>query len=70
MRCSVVMPVMARSESSLEGKHAAEADASTAWCLAQCSACAMAAAYLDRETALELFGPPGRNRGVGTTGTL
>ena len=36
----------------------AKADASTAWCLAQCSACAMAAAYLDRETALELFGPP------------
>jgi indole-3-acetate monooxygenase len=36
----------------------AKADASTAWCLAQCSACAMAAAYLDRETALEVFGPP------------
>jgi alkylation response protein AidB-like acyl-CoA dehydrogenase len=36
----------------------AKADASTAWCLAQCSACAMAAAYLDRETAMEVFGPP------------
>jgi alkylation response protein AidB-like acyl-CoA dehydrogenase len=36
----------------------AKSDASTAWCLAQCSACAMAAAYLDRETALEVFGPP------------
>lgn len=36
----------------------AKSDASTAWCLAQCSACAMAAAYLDRDTALEVFGPP------------
>jgi alkylation response protein AidB-like acyl-CoA dehydrogenase len=35
----------------------AKADASTAWCLAQCSTCAMAAAYLDRNTALKLFGP-------------
>src|SRR4051794_13845044 len=31
----------------------AKADASAAWCLAQCSACAMAAAYLDKETAAE-----------------
>ena len=36
----------------------AKADASTAWCLAQCGTCAMAAAYLDRNTALKLFGPP------------
>jgi alkylation response protein AidB-like acyl-CoA dehydrogenase len=36
----------------------ARSDASTAWCLAQCASCAMAAAYLDRETAIELFGPP------------
>jgi alkylation response protein AidB-like acyl-CoA dehydrogenase len=36
----------------------AKTDASTAWCLAQCSACAMAAAYLDRSTAVEVFGPP------------
>jgi indole-3-acetate monooxygenase len=36
----------------------AKSDASTAWCVAQCSACAMAAAYLDRDTALEVFGPP------------
>lgn len=36
----------------------ARADASTAWCLAQCSTCAMAAAYLDRNTAVNLFGPP------------
>ena len=36
----------------------AKADASTAWCLAQCSTCAMAAAYLDRNTALKVFGPP------------
>jgi len=36
----------------------AKADASTAWCLAQCSTCAMAAVYLDRDTAVKLFGPP------------
>ncbi len=36
----------------------AAADASTAWCLSQCCACAMASAYLDRDTAVELFGPP------------
>lgn len=35
----------------------AKADASTAWCLGQCSVCAMTAAYLDPETALEVFGP-------------
>jgi len=32
-------------------------DASTAWCLAQCGTCAMAAAYLDRDAAMEIFGP-------------
>jgi alkylation response protein AidB-like acyl-CoA dehydrogenase len=36
----------------------AGSDASTAWCLGQCCACSMAAAYLDRETAREVFGPP------------
>ena len=36
----------------------AKADASTAWCLAQSSTCAMAAAYLDRNTAVKVFGPP------------
>ena len=36
----------------------AKSDASTAWCLAQTGVCAMAAAYLDRETAVEVFGPP------------
>ena len=36
----------------------AKSDASTAWCLTQCSVCAMAAAYLDRETAVDVFGPP------------
>ncbi|MBT5666781.1 MAG: acyl-CoA dehydrogenase [Rhodospirillaceae bacterium] len=36
----------------------AKFDASAAWCLSQCATCAMAAAYLDRETALEVFGPP------------
>ena len=36
----------------------AKADASTAWCLGQCSVCAMTAAYLDPETAREIFGAP------------
>jgi indole-3-acetate monooxygenase len=34
----------------------AKADASTAWCLGQCSVCAMTAAYLDPDTASEVFG--------------
>src|SRR5512144_1961188 len=33
----------------------AKADASTAWCLGQCSVCAMIAASLDRGTAHEIF---------------
>jgi indole-3-acetate monooxygenase len=33
----------------------AKADASTAWCLGQCSVCAMTAAYLDRDAAEEIF---------------
>lgn len=33
----------------------AKADASTAWCLGQCSVCAMTAAYLDPEPASEIF---------------
>ena len=38
----------------------AKADASTAWCLGQCSVCAMTAAYLDRDAAEEIFNaPPG-----------
>jgi alkylation response protein AidB-like acyl-CoA dehydrogenase len=38
----------------------AKADASTAWCLGQCSVCAMVAAYLDRDVAEEIFNkPPG-----------
>jgi alkylation response protein AidB-like acyl-CoA dehydrogenase len=36
----------------------AKADASTAWCLGQCSVCAMMAAYLDPETAQQIFGAP------------
>ena len=36
----------------------AKADASTAWCLGQCSVCAMTAAYLDPDTASEVFGAP------------
>jgi alkylation response protein AidB-like acyl-CoA dehydrogenase len=38
----------------------AKADASTAWCLGQCSVCAMTAAYLDADAADEIFNtPPG-----------
>src|SRR3981081_214540 len=38
----------------------AKADASTAWCLGQCSVCAMTAAYLDPDAAHEIFNaPPG-----------
>ncbi|MFL6790702.1 MAG: acyl-CoA dehydrogenase family protein, partial [Bradyrhizobium sp.] len=33
----------------------AKADASTAWCLGQCSVCAMTAAYLDADAANEIF---------------
>ena len=33
----------------------AKADASTAWCLGQCSVCAMTAAYLDPDAANEVF---------------
>jgi alkylation response protein AidB-like acyl-CoA dehydrogenase len=33
----------------------AKADASTAWCLGQCSVCAMTAAYLDADAADEIF---------------
>jgi alkylation response protein AidB-like acyl-CoA dehydrogenase len=36
----------------------AKADASTAWCLGQCSVCGMVAAYLDVDTAREIFGAP------------
>jgi len=36
----------------------AKADASTAWCLGQCSVCAMTAAYLDADAAREIFGKP------------
>ena len=38
----------------------AKADASTAWCLGQCSVCAMTAAWLDHDSANEIFNaPPG-----------
>jgi alkylation response protein AidB-like acyl-CoA dehydrogenase len=36
----------------------AKADASTAWCLGQCSVCGMTAAYLDPDTAREMFEAP------------
>jgi alkylation response protein AidB-like acyl-CoA dehydrogenase len=35
----------------------AKADASTAWCLGQCGVCAMVAAYLEPDTAREIFDP-------------
>jgi len=37
----------------------AQADASTAWCLGQCSVCAMTAAYLEVDAAREIFAKPG-----------
>jgi alkylation response protein AidB-like acyl-CoA dehydrogenase len=36
----------------------AKADASTAWCLGQCSVCAMTAAYLEPDAAREIFATP------------
>src|SRR5881275_3531831 len=36
----------------------AKIDASTAWCLGQCSVCAMTAAYLDPDAAREIFAAP------------
>src|SRR5271154_3055393 len=36
----------------------AKVDASTAWCLGQCSVCAMTAAYLDLDVAHEIFDAP------------
>jgi alkylation response protein AidB-like acyl-CoA dehydrogenase len=36
----------------------AKADASTAWCLGQCSVCAMTAAYLDADAARAIFAKP------------
>jgi indole-3-acetate monooxygenase len=36
----------------------AKADASTAWCLGQCNVCAMTSAYLDADTAREIFTAP------------
>jgi indole-3-acetate monooxygenase len=48
------------SEAPLEAfmhmqEEVAKADASTAWCLGQCSVCAMTAAYLDPDAANEIF---------------
>src|SRR5215203_3342627 len=48
------------AEASLEAfmrmqEEVAKADASTAWCLGQCSVCAMTAAYLDSDAANEIF---------------
>ena len=36
----------------------AKADASTAWCLGQCTVCAITAAYLDPDAAREIFAEP------------
>jgi alkylation response protein AidB-like acyl-CoA dehydrogenase len=38
----------------------AAADASTAWCLGQAQGCCYAGSYLAHDSALEIFGPPGR----------
>src|SRR3979411_2306195 len=51
---------LAGSEAPLEifmqmQEEIAKADASTAWCLGQCSVCAMTAAYLDHDAAAEIF---------------
>ncbi len=48
------------SEATLEAfmqmqEEIAKADASTAWCLGQCSVCAMTAAYLEPDAANEIF---------------
>ena len=48
------------SEATLEAfmqmqEEVAKADASTAWCLGQCSVCAMTAAYLEPDAANEIF---------------
>src|ERR1700716_303096 len=43
----------------------AKADASTAWCLGQCSVCAMTAAYVDADTAREIFAAPNGIRAWG-----
>src|SRR5947208_1341336 len=50
-------------EASLEAfmlmqEEVAKADASTAWCLGQCTVCAMTAAYLDPDATQEIFGKP------------
>ena len=36
----------------------AQADASVAWCIGQNNGCSMSAAYLERDVAREIFGPP------------
>ena len=46
------LPVLAAVTEIIAG-----ADASTAWCLGQAFGCAMSAAFLDEETAREVFGP-------------
>src|SRR5438270_2638612 len=57
----VLLPLRpGRADASLEAfmqmqEEIAKADASTAWCLGQCSVCAMTAAYLDADAASEIF---------------
>src|SRR5688572_4476953 len=45
----------------------ARADASTAWCLSQMNVCAIAAAYLARDAAREIFAPHGAALAWGST---
>ena len=47
------IPVLASVTEIIAG-----ADASTAWCLGQAFGCAMSAAFLDKDAAREVFGPP------------
>ena len=47
------IPVLASVTEIIAG-----ADASTAWCLGQAFGCAISAAFLDKDAAREVFGPP------------
>src|SRR3984957_20196857 len=53
--CGVADPPMGFMEMLEE---IAKADASTAWCVGQCSVVAMTAAYLDADVAHQVFGKP------------
>lgn len=57
---SLLPQTLGGAEAPIEGfmqmlEEVAKADASTAWCLGQCTVCAMIAAWLDHDTAQEIF---------------